>query len=97
MLVPVGAALEAATASPRLERRTTNRSRTALEQRLERFERRGQRPHAAGARGAPHAHALERQTRTARRGFERQRTQVGKNLDLNVESLSTRVEPLRLG
>src|SRR5690349_23128066 len=35
---------------------------------------------------------LERRTRTARRGFERQRTQARKNLDLNVENLTTRVE-----
>jgi hypothetical protein len=35
---------------------------------------------------------LERRTRTARRGFERQRTQARKNLDLNVEHLTTRVE-----
>jgi len=40
---------------------------------------------------------LERRTRTARRGFERQRTQALKNLDLNVEALSTRVEPLKTG
>jgi hypothetical protein len=40
---------------------------------------------------------LERRTRTARRGFERQRTLARKNLDLNVESLTTRVEPLKSG
>ncbi|HEX7289984.1 MAG TPA: hypothetical protein VF250_02550 [Conexibacter sp.] len=35
---------------------------------------------------------LERHARTARRGFERQTTQVRKQLDLNLESLTTRVE-----
>ena len=35
---------------------------------------------------------LERRTRTARRGLESQRTQARKNLDLNVEILTTQVE-----
>jgi hypothetical protein len=100
VLIPVGAALEARdrVAGTVEELVTTTRSRTALEKQLKRFERRG-----GGARRELEREVrrtrtqLERQTRTTRRGFERQRTQARKNLDLNVETLSTRVEPLKTG
>jgi hypothetical protein len=84
VLIPVGAALEARdrVAGTVQELVTTTRSRAALERQLRRFERRG---------GSVRTQ-LERRTRTARRGFEHQRTQVRKNLDLNVENLTTRVE-----
>ena len=84
VLIPVGAALEARdrVAGTVEGLVTTTRSRSALEQQLRRFERRG-----GSARTQ-----LERRTRTARRGFARQRTQARKNLDLNVENLTTRME-----
>lgn len=95
VLIPVGAALEARdrVAGTVEELVTTTRSRSALEKQLKRFERRG-----GGARTQLEREVrrtrtrLERQTRTARRGFERQRTQARKNLDVNVETLTTRVE-----
>ncbi len=84
VLIPIGAALEARdrVAGTVEGIVTTTRSRSALEQQLRRFERRG-----GSARTQ-----LERRTRSARRGFEHQRTQARKNLDLNVESLTARVE-----
>jgi hypothetical protein len=87
VLTPVGAALAARdrVADTVEELVTTTRSRTALEQQLKRFERRG-----GGARTQ-----LEREVRRTRTRLERQRTQVGRNLDLNVEVLSTRVGPLK--
>jgi len=99
VLIPVGAALEARdrVAGTVGAVVTTTRSRRELERQLERFERRG-----GGARTQLEREVrrtrtrLERQTRTARRGFERQlgrqRTFAGKNLDLNVEILTSRVE-----
>ena len=95
VLIPVGVALEARdrVADTVGELVTTTRSRTALEKRLEHFERRGGSARRELEREVRRTRTrLERQTRTARRGFERQRTQVGKNLDLNVEALTTRVE-----
>lgn len=95
VLIPVGVALEARdrVAGTVGEFVTTTRSRTALEQRLEHFERRGGSARRELEREVRRTRTrLERQTRTARRGFDRQRTQVGKNLDLNVEALTTRVE-----
>lgn len=91
LLIPVGVALEARDRVSELV--TTTRSRTALEKRLEHFERRGGSARRELEREVRRTRTrLERQTRTARRGFDRQRTQVGKNLDLNVEALTTRVE-----
>ncbi len=95
VLIPVGAALEARdrVADTVGELVTTTRSRTALEQQLRRFERRGSSARTQLEREVRRTRTrLERQTRTARRGFDRQRTQVGKNLDVNVEALTTRVE-----
>jgi hypothetical protein len=100
VLIPVGVALEARdrVAGTVEGLVTTTRSRSQLEQQLRRFERRG-----GGARTQLEREVrrtrtqLERRTRTARRGFERQRTQARKNLDLNVEALSTRVVPLKTG
>ncbi|MFL5818017.1 MAG: hypothetical protein ACJ76L_10500 [Conexibacter sp.] len=91
VLIPVGVALEARDRVSELV--TTTRSRSALAQRLEHFERRGGSARRELEREVRRTRTrLERQTRTARRGFDRQRTQVGKNLDLNVEALTTRVE-----
>lgn len=95
VLIPVGAALEARdrVAGTVGAVVTTTRSRRELERQLKRFERRG-----GGARTQLEREVrrtrtrLERQTRTARRGFERQRSQARKNLDLNVEILTSRVE-----
>ncbi|HEV7774469.1 MAG TPA: hypothetical protein VGO48_14405 [Conexibacter sp.] len=95
VLIPVGVALEARdrVADTVGELVTTTRSRTALEKRLEHFERRGGSARRELEREVRRTRTrLERQTRTARRGFDRQRAQVGKNLDLNVEALTTRVE-----
>jgi hypothetical protein len=95
VLIPVGAALEARDrVTDRVgELVTTTRSRSALEQQLERFERRGGSARRELEREVRRTRTrLERQTRTTRRGFDRQRTQVGKNLDLNVEALTNRVE-----
>lgn len=95
VLIPVGAALEARdrvtdTVGELVE---TTRSRSALERQLERFERRGGSARSELEREVRRTRTrLERQTRTARRGFDRQRTQARKSLDLNVESLTTRVE-----
>jgi hypothetical protein len=84
VLIPVGAALEARDRVAGVVEGlvTATRSRSELEKQLRRFERRG---------GTVRTR-LERRTRSARRDFERQRTQARKNLDLNVESLTTRVE-----
>jgi hypothetical protein len=91
VLIPVGAALEARDRVAGLV--TTTRSRSALEQQLRHFERRGGGVRRQLEREVRRTRTqLERRTRTARRGFERQRTEVRKNLDLNVESLTTRVE-----
>lgn len=96
VLIPVGAALEARdrVAGTVDAVVTTTRSRRALERQLKRFERRG-----GGARTQLEREVrrtrtrLERQTRTARRGLERQRRSFArKNLDLNVEILTSRVE-----
>ena len=95
VLIPVGAALEARdrVAGTVEELVTTTRSRTALEKQLKRFERRGGSARTQLEREVRRTRTqLERRTRTARRGFERQRTQARKNLDLNVETLTTRVE-----
>jgi hypothetical protein len=95
VLIPFGAALEARdrVADTVGELVTTTRSRTALEKQLERFERRGGSARTELEREVRRTRTrLERQTRTARRGFGRRRTQAGKNLDLNVEALTTRVE-----
>jgi chemotaxis protein histidine kinase CheA len=95
VLIPVGVALEARdrVADTVGELVTTTRSRSALEKRLEHFERRGGSARTQLEREVRRTRTrLERQTRTARRGFDRQRTQVSKNLDLNVEALTTRVE-----
>lgn len=100
VLIPVGVALEARDrfAGTVDELVTTTRSRTALEQQLKRFERRGGSARTQLEREVRRTRTrLERRTRTTRRGFERQRTQARKNLDLNVESLSTRVAPLKTG
>jgi seryl-tRNA synthetase len=84
VLIPVGAALEARDrfAGTIEELVTTTRSRSTLERQLKRFERRG-----SGARTQ-----LEREVQRTRRGFDRQRSQARKNLDANVESLTTRLE-----
>jgi hypothetical protein len=96
VLIPVGAALEARDRVGELV--TTSRSGTALEKQLKRFERRGGSARTQLEREVRRTRTrLERQTLTARRGFARQRTQVGKNLDLNVEALTTRVGPLKTG
>ena len=95
MLIPVGAALEARdrVAGTVGAVVTTTRSRRALERQLERFERRGGSARTQLEREVRRTRTrLERQTRTARRGFERQRSQARKNLDLNVEFLTSRVE-----
>jgi len=95
VLIPVGAALEARdrVAGTVEGLVTTTRSRSALERQLRRFERRGGSARTQLEREVRHTRTqLERRTRSARRGFEHQRTQVRKNLDLNVESLTTRVE-----
>ncbi|MGN6188492.1 MAG: hypothetical protein ACTHOE_06305 [Conexibacter sp.] len=100
VLIPVGAALEARdrVAGTVEGIVTTTRSRSALEQQLRRFERRGGSVRTQLEREVRRTRTqLERRTRTARRGFERQRTQARKNLDLNVEALSTRVGPLKSG
>jgi len=100
VLIPVGAALEARdrVADTVEELVTTTRSRSALEQQLRRFERRGGSARTQLEREVRRTRTqLERRTRSARRGFEHQRTQARKNLDLNVESLTTRVEPLKTG
>jgi hypothetical protein len=95
VLIPVGAALEARdrVAGTVEELVTTTRSRSQLERQLRRFERRGGSARTQLEREVRRTRTqLEDRTRTARRGFERQRTQARKNLDLNVESLTTRVE-----
>jgi hypothetical protein len=95
VLIPVGAALAARdrVAGTVDELVTTTSSRTALERQLEHFERRGGSARTQLEREVRRTRTqLERQTRTARRGFERQRTQARKNLDVNVETLTTRVE-----
>jgi hypothetical protein len=95
VLIPVGAALEARdrVAGTVGDLVTTTRSRRALEQRLEHFERRGGSARTQLEREVRRTRTrLERQTRTARRGFERQRSRARKNLDLNVETVTTRVE-----
>jgi chemotaxis protein histidine kinase CheA len=95
VLIPVGVALEARdrVADTVGELVTTTHSRSALEQQLKRFERRGGSARTELEREVRRTRTrLERQTRTARRGFDRQRDQVSKNLDLNVEALTTRVE-----
>ena len=91
VLIPVGAALEARDRVEELV--TTTRSRSQLEKQLRRFERRGGTARTQLEREVRRTRTqLADRTRTARRGFERQRTQARKNLDLNVESLTTRVE-----
>lgn len=100
VLIPVGAALEARdrVAGTVGGLVTSTRSRSALEQQLRRFERRGGSARTQLEREVRRTRTqLERRTRRARRGFVHQRTQVQKNLDLNVETLSTRVEPLKTG
>ncbi|MBS1868650.1 MAG: hypothetical protein JSS99_03215 [Actinobacteria bacterium] len=95
VLIPVGAALEARdrVAGSVGELVTTTRSRTALERQLERFERRGGSARTQLEREVRRTRTrLEHQTRTARRGFGRQRTHARRNLDANVEALTTRVE-----
>lgn len=95
VLIPVGAALEARdrVANTVGGLVTTTRSRTELEKRLKRFERRGGSARTQLEREVRRTRTrLERRTRTARRGFERQRTQARKNVDANVEALTTRVE-----
>lgn len=95
VLIPVGAALEARdrVAGTVGELVTTTRSRSQLEKQLRRFERRGGSARTQLEREVRRTRTqLETRTRTARRGFERQRVQARKNLDLNVESLTTRVE-----
>jgi hypothetical protein len=95
VLIPVGVALEARdrVADTVGGLVSTTRSRTALEQQLERYERRGSSARTQLEREVRRTRTrLERQTLTARRGFDRQRDQVGKNLDLNVEAFTTRVE-----
>jgi len=95
VLIPVGAALEARdrVTGTVEELVTTTRSRSALERQLKRFERRGSSARTQLEREVRRTRTrLERRTRTARRGFEHQRAQARKNLDLNVETLTTRVE-----
>jgi len=95
VLIPVGAALEARdrVAGTVEDLVTTTRSRSALEQQLTRFERRGGSARTQLEREVRRTRTrIERQTRTARRGFERQRTQARKNWGANVETLTTRVE-----
>jgi len=96
LLIPVGAALEARdrVAGTVGVVVTTTRSRRELERQLKRFERRGGTARTQLEREVRRTRTrLERQTRTARRGFDRQRrTFASKNLDLNVEILTSRVE-----
>jgi hypothetical protein len=95
VLIPVGAALEARDRVTGTvgELVTGTRSRSALEKQLKRFERRGGSARTQLEREVRRTRTrIERQTRTARRGFASQRTQARKNLDANVESLTTRVE-----
>jgi len=95
VLIPVGAALAARdrVAGTFDELVSTTRSRAALEQQLERFERRGGSARTQLEREVRRTRTrLERQTHTARRGFVRQRSQARKNLDANVEGLTGRVE-----
>lgn len=94
VLIPVGAALEARdrVAGTVGALVTTTSSRSALEQQLTRFERRGGSARTQLEREVRRTRSrLEHRTRTARRGFERQRTQARKSLP-NVEGLTTRVE-----
>lgn len=95
VLIPVGAALEARdrVAGTVEELVTTTRSRSALEQQLKRYERRGGSARTQLEREVRRTRTrIERQTRTARRGFERQRTEARKNWGSNVETLTSRVE-----
>jgi len=95
VLIPVGVALEARdrVAGTVGDLVTTTRSRSALERQLKRFERRGGSARTELEREVRRTRTrLERRTRTTRRGFERQRVQVRKNLDANVEGITTRVE-----
>lgn len=102
VLIPVGAALEARdrVAGTVGDLVTTTRSRSALEQQLRHFERRGGSARTQLEREVRRTRTrLERETRNARRGFDRQRSEARRNLDGtrknlggNVESLTTRVE-----
>jgi len=95
VLIPVGAALEARdrVAGTVEQLVSTTRSRSAVERQLKHFERRGGSARTQLEREVRRTRTqIERRTRTARRGFERQRVQASKNLPLNVENLTTRVE-----
>lgn len=95
VLIPVGAALEARdrVAGTVGELVTTTRSRSALEQQLRRFERRGGTARRQLEREVRRTRTrIERRGRSARRGIDRQRTQASKNLGANVETFTSRVE-----
>jgi hypothetical protein len=95
VLIPVGAALEARDrlAGTVDELVATTRSRSELEQRLERFERRGGSARTQLEREVRRTRTrIERGGRNARRGFERQRANAGKTFGANVEALTSRVE-----
>src|SRR5215218_7091660 len=90
---PAAKPRRAATRATATSSSTRPATRSAREQQLARFERRGGSARRELEREVRRTRTrLERQTRTARRGFDQQRTQVGKNLDLNVEALTSRVE-----
>lgn len=95
VLIPVGAALEArdrvvGTVDDLV---TTTRSRSALEKRLKRFERRGGSARTQLEREVRRTRTrIERRGRSARRGFEQQRATASKTLGENVETFTSRVE-----
>jgi hypothetical protein len=95
VLIPVGAALEARdrVAGTVGDLVTTTSSRSALERRLARFERRGGSARTQLEREVRRTRTrIERRTRGARRDLGRRRTHARKSLDANVELVSSRVE-----
>jgi hypothetical protein len=95
VLIPVGVALEArdrvvGTVDDLV---TTTRSRSELEKRLKRFERRGGSARTQLEREVRRTRTrIERRGRRARRGIERQRANASKSLGANVETFTSRVE-----
>ncbi len=95
VLIPVGVALEARdrVAGTVDELVTTTRSRTELEKRLKRFERRDGSARTQFEREVRRTRTrIERGSRRARRGIERQRAQASKTFGSNVETFTSRVE-----
>lgn len=109
VLIPLGVALEARDrvtgAVDSLV--STTRSRRALDRQLKRYERRGgkartelerevRKTRTRIEREVRHGRVrAERQARDARRGFERQRAEARRALGLPVETLQSRVAPVR--